>query len=295
MVLPDGIPHGTRSRRAKEKREHDAKHPNAGHNGGPKNSAPASTPHGGKKHKKKGKTVFDMEALNPPFDPRMRKIGSPLNQTAKIKRGWIQSADGDNQKVNFLFNPSQLDLSHSIDPSMVRSPEQAAQNSNDVMDPDYPTIGSSTGVKLLYDRTYELFSAPRSGKMGFANQYGVWADVAAWYVYLGLLPAYPESWEDSIITDPPVLKNSYLFIGPRLVFYGWVTGINVTYSHWNMQMVPSRCAIDVSFQILPGPGDTPLQGEKDVNLSGGLSSWLGDWNLSSEDIENITGGLSGGG
>jgi hypothetical protein len=181
-----------------------------------------------------------------------------------------------------------LDLSHSIDPSLTRSPEQAAATKNDVMDPDYPTIGSTTGVKLLYDRTYELFSPPKTGRLDFANKYGVWADVAAWYVYLGLLPEMPDSWENSLITDPPVLKNSYLFVGPKLVYYGWVTGINVTYSHWSMQMVPSRCAVDVSFQILPHTGATPIRNGMDADTA--VGSWLSDL-LDGSGAGNNEGGL----
>lgn len=292
MNVPD-VPTGTQPRRGrKDLTRGDAKNieanrkkPHGSGNGG----GPASVPHGGKggkggKKGGKGGSMFDMEPLNPPFDPRMRKIGSPLNLTSKIKRGWIQSAEEDNQKVNFLFNPSQLDLSHQIDPSLARTDQQTP--AADVMNPDYPTIGSSTGVKLLYDRTYELFSAPRSGKMGFANTYGVWADVAAWYVFLGLLSEMPDSWENSIITDPPVYKTAHLFIGPKMVFYGWVTGINVTYSHWNQLMVPSRCAVDVSFQLLPSTGEVPLPGQAPIDLFG----WFGDYMLSPDGSVSNTGG-----
>jgi hypothetical protein len=274
-------PRGTPARRQRENQQEkgDKRNPPGNKDKGGGASEPGSDGKGNKKPKVKGlNKITNMESLNPPFDPRMRRIGSPLNLTNRIKRGWIQSEE-DNLRVNFLFNPSSLDLSHTIDPSMVRNPDQAP--SADVMDPDYPTIGSSTGVKLLYDRTYELFSAPKDGKMGFANKYGVWADVAAWYVFLGLLPEMPDSWENSIITDPPTYRTSYLFVGPKMVYYGWVTGISVAYSHWNQEMVPARCAVDVSFQLLPSPsGPAPLQGEKELELQPleGLG-WLSDLRL----------------
>lgn len=230
----------------------------------------------GNSGKKPSPITQNLKTLNPPFDPRMRRIGSPLNLTNRIKRGWIQSAESDAQRVAFLFNPSSLELGHSIDPSLGRQQSQVPVD--DVMSADYPTIGSSTGVKLLYDRTYELFSAKSAGMTSFANQYGVWADVAAWYVYMGMLPEMPSSWDDSIITSPPIYKTSYLFVGPKMAFFGWVTGISVAYSHWTQEMIPTRCAVDVSFQLLPHQGPSPVAGSS-LSATGlvGSEGWLNDW------------------
>jgi hypothetical protein len=217
------------------------------------------------------------DALNPPFDSRMRSIGSPLNLTNQIRRGWIQKEEGD-ERVNFMFNPSQLDLSHNIDPNNVRLDSQTPPD--DVADPWYTSSGSTTGVKLLYDRTYELFSAPAGGSLGFANQYGVWADVAAWYKYLGMLDEMPTSWDNSLITKPAQLFTSYLFIGAKMVFYGWVTGLSVTYSHWTQEMVPQRCSVDIGFQILPWTGDVPIptDGLQTGNpKTDAESTWLADY------------------
>lgn len=218
----------------------------------------------------------NLKTLNPPFDPRMRRIGSPLNLTNRIKRGWIQSAEPDAQRVAFLFNPSALNLSHKIDPTLARTWEQTPQN--DVLDIAYPTVGSSTGVQLLYDRTYELFSAHTRGGANFANQYGVWADVAAWYTFVGMLKEMPTAWDDSLITGPPVYKTSYLFVGPKMAYYGWVSGIDVTYSHWTQDMIPSRCAVNVSFEILPHQGASPVQNSS-LRAGEGLfgDGWLNDW------------------
>jgi hypothetical protein len=232
----------------------------------------ASVPQGGKKAARK-----DPGALNPPFDARMRSIGSPLNRSSQIRRGWIQAED-TRQRVNFLYNVSQLDLSHQVDPNNVVQPAQKPPDS--VTDPFYTMSASTTGVKLLYDRTYELFSAPASGSTGFANKYGVWADVAAWYVYMGMLPSMPKSWDDSIITSPATLVRSYLFVGPNMVFYGWPTGINVTYSHWTQNMIPQRCSVDIGFQIIPHTGAAPapvgglITGNAKTDAE---SSWLSEY------------------
>ncbi len=78
-------------------------------------------------------------ALNPPFDPRMRRMGSPLNLSAQIKRGWIQNVDGT-ERVNFLFNPSAIDIASQVNPDLTKSPLQAAQSA-DVLDPFYTSTG----------------------------------------------------------------------------------------------------------------------------------------------------------
>lgn len=220
----------------------------------------------GKAKKTKRQAITEATALNPPFDPRMRRIGSPLNRTAAIKRGWIQDEQAA-KRVNFLFNPSQLDLSHAINPEAVATYKQ--QRPVDVMDPYYTSTGSSTSLKLLYDRTYELFSAPGTGQgKNLANRYGVYADVAAWYVFLGMLEEMPETWEDTLMEQPAQLKAAYLFVGPKLVYFGWVSGISVTYSHWTQNMIPSRCAVDVSFTILPHVGKSPRRPGDPLNTSG---------------------------
>lgn len=266
MPIPDPVA-GTRPPRKNRPDRGDNKNVPANRKG-----QKASTP-GSKGGRKNPKQPINTEPLNPPFDPRMRKIGSPLNQSHKVKRGWVQR-ERDGARVDFLFNPSQLDLSHETF-DMARSTQQTPKN--DIMDPNYPTVGSSTSVKLLYDRTYELFSPHKKGRANFANEFGVWADVAAWYVFLGMLPEMPTNWEDSIIVDPPKYDLAYLFIGARMVFYGWFTGISVTYSHWSQDMVPARCAVDASFQILPyKPGTFALANMKnffsDIDP---LAGWLG--------------------
>lgn len=251
---PTGTPPRRRRRPDDDPFRPDRRNPN-GPNQHPGASTPPSTPPG---QQPEESSIFDLEALNPPFDPRMRRIGSPLNQADKIKRGWIQDKEGT-KRVNFLFNPSSQDLSHSTDPSVVLEEDRPADDT--ALDPDYASTASSTSVKLLYDRTYEMFSPPKGGKIGFANKYGVWADVAAWYTYLKMIPEYPTSWEDSMLTQPMSKFFSYLFVGPTMCYYGYVTGMSVTYSHWSQNMVPVRCAVDIGFQIMPFSGRAPIPGQ----------------------------------
>jgi hypothetical protein len=196
-------------------------------------------------------------ALNPPFDPRMRRVGSPLNLTSQIKRGWIQTEDGT-QRVNFLFNPAAIDISATVNSDTKQ--DLQAPDSEDILDPDYVSTGSSTGVSLLYDRTYELFSVspgylspdgrPTTNP---ANYFGVYADLAAWYYLLKMLPEIPTTWQHTIFTQPMHQLPMYLFVGPNLYFYGFVNALSATITHWSQDMVPMRAKLDVGFTILPKP------------------------------------------
>lgn len=240
---------------------------------GTKGGSPTGSGGGGRKGKKGKFFKTNVTALNPPFDPRMRQIGSHLHQSSKMKRGFVQT-DEDNLRVNFLFNPTELGLAHNIDTSIARNPDYVP--TNDVLDPDYVSMGSSTSIKLLYDRTYELLGNATGN--GFAHRYGVWADVAAWYVLLGMIPDMPSDWKDSMIVNPPRIKTAYLFVGPRMVYYGWLTGINVTYSHWNQRMVPLRCAVDLSMELVPHKGKRgPQVRANDAGIGGPA---VADWNYS---------------
>jgi hypothetical protein len=261
------IPRSDQSSGTKRPPRHH-KHVNGGGSGG------ASKPH--KKHHKGGSGlnaggVFDLETLNPPFDPRMRRIGSPLDLSSQMKRGWIQGAEPDNKrKVNFLFNPPAITAQHAmsttVPPPTLTAEENSAQN--DLGTPSLASIGSSVGVTLLYDRTYEMFS-PRRNSDAFASRYGVWADVAAWYTFLGAFDEMPTSWDESIMKNQPLQRMAYLFMGPRMVFYGFVSGISVTYSHWSLNMVPQRCAVDISFEIQPDPGTPFWRKQSSVHVTDG--------------------------
>lgn len=49
---------------------------------------------------------------------------------------------------------------------------------------------------------------------------------------------------------------TWLYFGDptsNFFFFGFITSYDVTVTHWTQYMVPMRCAIDVSFQLLPNP------------------------------------------
>lgn len=235
----------------------------------------------------------DMDSLNPKFDPRIRQIGSPLNQAGQMKRGWAMRESGGSHRVNFLLNPSSLNVSHSMDPS-APDPTQGYA-SDDPAQADNPITNGSLSMELLYDRTYEMFSDPKAkkNKSTRAQYFGVFADVAAWYSLFGMYDAtadssiesMPGNWTDTPTVSPMKNIPIWLFCGEHMVFYGWCTSLGVTYSHFNQIFVPQRCKIAITIAMLPKPGGFPVQGPGLVEGSGGSGiqgstssgGWAIDW------------------
>jgi hypothetical protein len=238
--------------------------------------------------------------LNPPFDHRMHRIGTPVLNPQKLKRGWIETTkeSSDNYRVDFLFNPSELGVTHGIDPSMP-SPIQHNKNAAPGTAPLFASINSSLSVDLLFDRTYELWS-PRV--VNYATKLGVYADVAAFYQYLNMVPkSYNGAKEESLFSEliqlinpfddptpwetiypqyPMRYQPSYLYIGPRLKYRGYIDNLSITYTHWSHKMVPQRCRVSISFQILPDPKVIKGSQPSDAPFTGTTNSvTLGqDWN-----------------
>lgn len=225
----------------------------------------------------------------------MRMIGSPVFTAGKVKRGWIQtaadstgSAQGPNGncRINFLFNPSTITLNHSVNITQP-SPQQVKTNDNRIAGdlPFYASTGSTLGFSLLFDRTYDLWTN-RNTKPTLASTFGVYADVAAFYYYFGLIsqppsaamvgpghisqpgdPAPPiitRGWETMSPMAPPRYFGSHIYIGDKLFYYAACESFNITYTHWNLEMVPMRCSIDLSWTLLQDPVST----DKIVNSLG---------------------------
>lgn len=234
----------------------------------------------GKNKNKHKRFKYNLVPLNPPFDPRIRQIGAPYHRSKQMKRGWVQTED--DKRVNFLFNPSQFDISHSVNADQLRNPDYIP--TDDVMDPNYVSMTGGASIKLLYDRSYEIL-----GGSGYAHRFGVWADVAAWYTALDMLDDYPNDWKDTIIQNPPQLKTAYMFIGGRMAFYGYITQLAVTISHWNQQMVPMRGSVDLSWELLPHTQSAPLRGKfNDETITQGyFDNWIHDGDLGGHAVPGV--------
>ena len=219
--------------------------------------------------------------LNPPFDPRILTIGPPTLGSKKLRRGRIVSADtnsttGQKHGVHFLYNPVAVSASHVVSSDVINDPTYAAPTTTPQQSGQYVNIGS-TSVDLLYDRTYELWDHSLRG--GLAGRFGVYADVLAFYALLGITdegavatgggrPGAHQmgitdtgptvtSWQSLYPVNPISATNRvFLYIGDKMRFYGTIDSFSVTYSHWNHEMIPTRCQVSVSLQFQTDPANS---------------------------------------
>lgn len=217
--------------------------------------------------------------LNPPFDPRILNIGSHTG-APRLTRGWLTHAPNDAQgaartmigRINFLYNPPAIDVSHSISVDMLGGSNVTDPNNN-TQTGNVVGIGDIS-VQLLFDRTYEMWDS--SKKNTNAGRFGMYADVLAFYHFVGMTGPiaatnassglwgfdYPISdvtqfWATQYPIQPATPTPAYLYIGNRLKYYGAVSGLSVTYSHWSQDMVPMRGAVTLGMQLQADPNKSP--------------------------------------
>jgi hypothetical protein len=119
--------------------------------------------------------------------------------------------------------------------------------------------------------------------MNDASQGGVNVDIMAWKQITGQLADQPngqngaqKSWYN--IQGPMVLVPSWLYLGPPssgMFYYGYIQSWDVTITHWTQFMVPMRCTINCTFQMLPPPWGEPLTGSGDNTSFWSLQSLVG--------------------
>lgn len=215
---------------------------------------------------------------NPPFHPNilnlpMRQISATnLSPDTALYRGMMQtratqnvSAQGNNQyRVNFLYNPSTINESRSLDldnkvlPSYARRPDDPGQ---------YATgLNATLSFSLLFDRTFELWDASYGNTD--AGKYGVSVDVNAFYNMLNinqLNTASPVQFaggtpfastqkyalvvQGTMAATPVDIYFGYKSAG-ALKYFGYVSQFDVTYTHFSQKMVPMRCTVNVGVVLM---------------------------------------------
>lgn len=196
-----------------------------------------------------------IKELNPRPDPRLINTGgaNPAMRFRPLKRGRVIRVDNGYQ-VNFMFNPSVLDVGFSYDASLANQ-AGTAQGTNA---PTATYAGEGQiHLDLLFDRTYELWDGPLNS---LAGTFGVHADVLAFYAFLDMIPAdftTQSSWESLYPSSQIGQKNAYLYIGNNLKYYGYISALSVQYVHWSFDMIPTRAAVGVDFNVILTRPTTP--------------------------------------
>jgi hypothetical protein len=214
---------------------------------------------------------------NGSFDPRITKLPglqSLVGGGKKLSRGFIiqeKPVDGVRYRCNFLYNPSVLNVSHSVN-SAVQADDNAL-NPNDVTAKDFlMPLQQTVQFSLLFDRTYEMWDSSRvtGAENVFVPALGVGWDISMLYKITGISASVAVTGEgtdakgDSTksfrkgqfsfdAAGPMLYVPVYLVVGDTLNYYGVIQDLEIQYTHWTQQMIPSRCQVSISMQLLPKP------------------------------------------
>jgi len=133
-----------------------------------------------------------------------------------------------------------------------------ARNPNDTGDYNV-MLNTTISFSLLFDRTYELWDRKYQGTD--VGTYGVSVDTNAFYNLTGInipekVPGVRGGKSYTKINQGPMKMTPVdLYFGygspGGLHYFGIITSLGITYSHFTQQMVPVRCAIDVGFNVFP--------------------------------------------
>lgn len=226
---------------------------------------------------KKSKSSGSTRVLNPAFDPRILTIGSTTTKSRKLTRGFLQSDSsitdypGIPGRVNFLFNPQSVSVSHAMATNAVETPPgNRVPGVPSVVYDTLNPVGEVT-FSLLFDRTYELWDKTKVGTT--VGQYGCYADVLGIYMLLGITGGIdwepvqgpftpgmrrPENGFTTLFPSSPLLGAPiYCYMGV-MKYYGFVDSLGITVTHWTENMVPLRCEADISMSLLDDPTNTRL-------------------------------------
>lgn len=238
----------------------------------------------------------------PTFDPRIRRLAQPFGTgTTPLQRGhmawdpnvpWPQPYSQHQNwagapKILFLYNPSTVAASYEISDATAQSALIYPVTS--VSPILRVPLQQQISFTIMFDRTYELFSAATNQSTSNAaasdpnskimQQYGVELDILCvkqftgmfTQVYAGNNPLASSDGSSSTTDTQNVnqgfsinginqgvmqLAISYIYFGdPQsgLRFYGYIDSWDVQYTHFTQGMVPMRAVVDISFTLLPQP------------------------------------------
>ncbi|MEU9857281.1 hypothetical protein [Streptomyces sp. NPDC047974] len=190
----------------------------------------------------------------------------------------------------FHYNPSVINVSHSLD--MANAPMPSYTRSD--LDTGTPLVagGGQLTFSLLFDRSYETSDATQQGT--FVGDLGVLHDIHVLYNMVGMnLPVGPWGAESSdgtflgdivakireTLSTSTAASDSRAAIGvmqmhpvwihfmnprsttfrslpnmSRMSYFGYISSINITYTHFTQRMVPVRAAVGLSVQLMTSAG-----------------------------------------
>lgn len=190
----------------------------------------------------------------------------------------------------FLYNPGQVEVTHALDPSSWVTPQfarstadtgqflvglQATLNFTLMFDRTYEvnTAGGSI-VNGQGPTTYPSGQIPVANQAGMGSQatdsgedprvLGVRADINALYRICGInAPLANQAYSDAQgnpytgnLTGPMQQVPAWCYFGNtgsgnNLAYFGYLSELDIQYTHFTQDLTPMRCTVAVSFTLLP--------------------------------------------
>ncbi len=173
--------------------------------------------------------------------------------------------------IEFLFNPAEITFSAAVGDTTAQVMQSRKYAGSTVVNalPQNQTASWT----LYYDRTYEIWNGAASGAQNDPAVIGVQADVLQFFQFTGMLStasdtaALAASIPTGMMVAPMVMVYSWVYFGTnsgaangggssvnalqsQLAYYGYITSFTVNYTRFSGSMVPTQCAIDVTFTVV---------------------------------------------
>jgi len=188
--------------------------------------------------------------------------------SGRVYRGYMRSQfpdeNGMKWNLNFLYNPSVINVSYQIDMDNEHLPQD---QSEDDLQGRGLVDHRSMSVDLLFDRVFEVARDPR-------NHTGVQVDVDVFHGMMGMRNIH----EDPVQAQPVevIFSREGGSATPLISLFGLVTSAQLTYTHFSNRMVPMRCVLKLGIQqqIQPREGVTSINATGDY---AGIPSYRDQW------------------
>lgn len=174
---------------------------------------------------------------------RMTDTGKPLFRGAIYQDKRDPSVKGRPLGVRFLYNPTTVNVSYSMDTSRYPGDDQPSDGGA------VPLVGvpgsAVVSWDLLFDRTFDTWNSSLLVlPPGYPGYDGIRTDVGQLEAMVGYSP------------DVPFLQARAVWVmfgtNRDLTFYGFLQSFQVVYTHWTQAMIPYRGGVSgITLQVLP--------------------------------------------
>jgi hypothetical protein len=210
----------------------------------------------------------------------------------------IYSSLGTQYTLNFLYNPSSIDVSYSLDSNAQVIPPYLRSTADTGV--ALTATGGALSFSLLFDRTYEVNDSSKVGT--YAHDIGVGVDAHVLYGLCGITMPLQQtvdlnssskssvaptsgqttSVNQAIKLTPNAIAGTMQMLpvwvtfaqipwsqygtanGGRMTmpdislqrYFGYITSIQVSFTHFNQRMVPFRCGMQITVALLSSAGYT---------------------------------------